>query len=116
MTPVLVVDNSGRVVCRGHIKAEPGRATAHLQFARLEVPLPAPPDDAAAARTVAEIRAQVRERREAAGRRRRRQLFRSAILRGAKSAGIVLGGLVAGVWVVFFGIIRAIAAAFGFSL
>jgi hypothetical protein len=113
MTPVLVVDNTGRVICRGEIKGEGARATARLEFA--EISSTSPARKRAAARTIAEINIEVRRRLEDADRRRRRQLILRIVLHGLRALAI-LAGLVLLAWAVVIALAIAIAAAFGFGL
>jgi hypothetical protein len=101
MTPILVVDNSNRVLCRGHFTQEGPRIEAHLRFMDLaggDEPTQAATRATTAARTVAEINSQVRARLEAVDRRRRRQEIRRAILGAVKACAIWLA-LMAGAWI-----------------
>jgi hypothetical protein len=114
MTPVLVVDNNGRMVCRGQIQTEGGRSMVHLQFAELAAASPGP-GPAAAARQVAEIQHQVRRQLEAVDRRRRREVIVAGIGHATKVLGIIVALAAAG-WGVVFGGAWALAHSFGFSL
>jgi fatty acid desaturase len=110
LTPILVVDNSRRVVCRGHFSQDGTRIQAHLRFEDL-----IPSAQLSAARTVAEINNQVRARLEAVERRVRRDLWRARLWSAARGILIILG-LIGGAWFLFSGLVWLVATVFGFSL
>lgn len=114
MTPILVVDNTNRVVCRGHFRQAGSRIDAHLRFENLASTAPESVEERAA-RTVADIDNQVRARLAAVEARIKREVRWERARRTAVGLGIVFG-LIAGAWLLFIAVVWALAAAFGFSL